>query len=187
MLLCGHVDVIRNGVLRFRTEVFPAKREIYENLAEKQVPFALFITCGDSRIDPCLLTGTEPGQIFVDRTPGNIVPAYDEIASVGVSASIEYAVTVLGVHDVIVCGHSACEGAASSGSPGESTSNRTLAEVCRTGVETVRAAVWRARRVGAAEKAHTTQCLRTNGAFEDPSSRPRASQHRNSDCSRVVL
>ncbi len=102
------MDVIRKGVLRFRTEVFPARREIYESLAEKQAPFALFITCGDSRIDPCLLTGTEPGQIFVDRTPGNIVPAYDEIASVGVSASIEYAVTVLGVHDVIVCGHSAC-------------------------------------------------------------------------------
>jgi carbonic anhydrase len=88
--------------------VFREKRELYESLAEKQKPYALFITCGDSRIEPSLLTGTEPGQIFVERTPGNIVPIYEDAASVGVSASIEYAVAVLGVADVIVCGHSAC-------------------------------------------------------------------------------
>lgn len=83
-------------------------RELYESLAEKQKPHTLFLTCGDSRIEPSLLTGTEPGQIFVERTPGNIVPIYDDTASVGVSASIEYAVAVLGVANVIVCGHSAC-------------------------------------------------------------------------------
>jgi carbonic anhydrase len=88
--------------------VFREKRELYESLAEKQKPYALFITCGDSRIEPSLLTGTEPGQIFVERTPGNMVPIYEDTASVGVSASIEYAVAVLGVADVIVCGHSAC-------------------------------------------------------------------------------
>jgi carbonic anhydrase len=99
---------IQAGVNRFRTKIFPRKRALYERLAEKQVPFALFLTCGDSRIDPLILTGTDPGQIFVERTPGNIVPLYDETASVGVSASIEYAITVLGVRDVIVCGHSAC-------------------------------------------------------------------------------
>ena len=102
------VDAIREGVRRFRTVVFPERRELYQSLAEKQKPVALFITCGDSRIDPCLLTGTEPGQIFVDRTPGNIVPTYEEALSTGVSASIEYAVLELGVGDVIVCGHSAC-------------------------------------------------------------------------------
>jgi len=101
-------QVIRDGVRRFRAEVFPKRREVYEELADRQHPFALFLTCGDSRIDPCLLTGTEPGQIFVERTPGNIVPVYDDTASVGVSASIEYAIAVLGVEDVIVCGHSAC-------------------------------------------------------------------------------
>ncbi len=102
------LDIIRNGVLQFRNVIFPQKRELYESLAEKQVPMALFLTCGDSRIDPSALTGTEPGQIFVERTPGNIVPTYDEQTSVGVSASIEYAVSVLGVQEVIVCGHSAC-------------------------------------------------------------------------------
>lgn len=99
---------IREGVRRFRTVIFPERRELYESLAEKQHPFALFITCGDSRIEPSLLTGTTPGQIFVERNPGNIVPIYGETVGVGVSSSIEYAVAVLGVDDVIVCGHSAC-------------------------------------------------------------------------------
>ena len=102
------MDSIREGVRRFRTVVFPEKQELYESLAEKQKPYALFLTCGDSRIEPSILTGTDPGQIFVERTPGNIVPVYDETVSVGVSASIEYAVAVLGVQDLIVCGHSAC-------------------------------------------------------------------------------
>ena len=102
------MNQIREGVRRFRTVVFPEMRELYQSLAEKQKPHTLFLTCGDSRIEPSLLTGTGPGQIFVERTPGNIVPMYDQTASVGVSASIEYAVAVLGVMNVIVCGHSAC-------------------------------------------------------------------------------
>lgn len=102
------LEKIRLGVQRFRSIVFPQMREMYERLAEKQRPDALFITCGDSRIDPSLLTGTEPGELFVERTPGNIVPVYDDDVSVGVSASIEYAVEVLGVRNIIVCGHSTC-------------------------------------------------------------------------------
>src|SRR5262245_22321876 len=102
------MDRIRDGVRRFRNEVFPANRTLYESLAEKQKPEALFLTCGDSRIDAEMITGSQPGQLFVERTPGNIVPRYDDSASVGVSASIEYAVSVLGVRDVIICGHSTC-------------------------------------------------------------------------------
>jgi carbonic anhydrase len=102
------LDLLRHGVRRFRTEVFPGQRAMFEELAERQRPFALFLTCGDSRIDPLLLTGATPGQIFVERTPGNIVPVYDETVSVGVSASIEYAIAILGVTDVIICGHSGC-------------------------------------------------------------------------------
>jgi len=102
------VHRIHDGVRRFRTEIFPANRALYEELAEKQKPDALFLTCGDSRIDPSLLTGSAPGEIFVERTPGNIVPVYDDSDRVGVSASIEYSVAVLGVRDIIVCGHSTC-------------------------------------------------------------------------------
>src|SRR6516162_7998808 len=110
-MLSGSVapdNYLREGVRRFRNEVFPAKRELFESLAEKQIPKALFLTCGDSRIDPCALTSTEPGEIFVERTPGNIVPLYSDDAAVGVSASIEYSVVVLGVKDIVVCGHSSC-------------------------------------------------------------------------------
>ena len=99
---------IREGVRRFRSKVFPEMRTLYERLAEKQEPQALFLTCGDSRIEPSLLTGTQPGQIFVERTPGNIVPIYDDNASVGVSSSIEYAASVLSVKTFIICGHSSC-------------------------------------------------------------------------------
>jgi len=101
-------DYLRRGVHRFRTVIFPKKRELYKKLAEKQVPHALFLTCGDSRIDPEALTSAAPGEIFVERTPGNIVPVYSEAAAVGVSASIEYSIVALGVKDVVVCGHSAC-------------------------------------------------------------------------------
>jgi len=108
MQKASDVDYLRRGVHRFRNETFRSKRELYVNLAEKQEPLALFITCGDSRIDPSALTSTDPGEIFVERTPGNIVPIYDDEAAVGVSASIEYSVVVLGVRDIVVCGHSAC-------------------------------------------------------------------------------
>jgi carbonic anhydrase len=101
-------EKFRARVHRFRTEVFPSKRERYEQLAEMQVPQVMFLTCGDSRIDPAALTCTEPGEIFVERTPGNIVPIYSDTTAVGVSASIEYSVAVLGVKAIIVCGHSAC-------------------------------------------------------------------------------
>src|SRR5262249_49200024 len=90
-------EYLRRGVRRFRTEVFPQKRELFEKLAEKQLPRALFLTCGDSRIDPEALTSSAPGEIFVERTPGNIVPIYSQAAAVGVSASIEYSIAVLGV------------------------------------------------------------------------------------------
>lgn len=102
------MDRFREGVKRFQTEVFPARRELFESLARMQRPSALFITCADSRIDPELLTQSGPGEIFVERNPGNIVPIYDSSSKVGVSASVEYAVSVLNVKWIIVCGHSNC-------------------------------------------------------------------------------
>jgi carbonic anhydrase len=102
------IEDLARGVRYFRHHTFPENRELYESLAEKQRPHTLFLTCGDSRIDPGAMTNTDPGQIFVERTPGNIVPVYSEGAAVGVSASIEYSILVLGVRNVVVCGHSAC-------------------------------------------------------------------------------
>jgi carbonic anhydrase len=76
-------------------------------LALNQRPEALFITCADSRIDPCLLTQTKPGELFICRVIGNIVPPYPDAVG-GVSATIEYAAGVLRVPEIIVCGHTDC-------------------------------------------------------------------------------
>jgi carbonic anhydrase len=101
------VDQILRGLKHFQKKVFPKHRELFQKLALQQRPAALFITCADSRIDPCLLTQTKPGELFICRVIGNIVPRYPESIG-GVSATIEYAVGVLGVPDVIVCGHTDC-------------------------------------------------------------------------------
>jgi carbonic anhydrase len=77
-------------------------------LAAGQRPEALFITCSDSRVIPALITGARPGQLFELRTAGNIVPVHDPERVTGEAATIEYAVTVLEVRDIIVCGHSHC-------------------------------------------------------------------------------
>jgi carbonic anhydrase len=101
------VEKILKGLKRFQKKIFPKHRELFHKLALQQRPTALFITCADSRIDPCLLTQTKPGELFLCRVIGNIVPRYPESIG-GVSATIEYAVGVLGVPDVIVCGHTDC-------------------------------------------------------------------------------
>jgi carbonic anhydrase len=101
------VDRILRGLSRFQRDVYPKQRELFERLALGQRPDALFITCADSRIDPCLLTQTKPGELFICRVIGNVVPPFPDAVG-GVSATIEYAVGVLGVPDVIVCGHTDC-------------------------------------------------------------------------------
>ncbi|MBO1326965.1 carbonic anhydrase [Acetobacter suratthaniensis] len=95
------------GAEHFNTEVFPAKEALFASLAKGQSPGALFIACADSRIDPNLITQTEPGDLFILRNIGNLVPAYGEMLG-GVSSAIEYAVMALGVSTIIVCGHSDC-------------------------------------------------------------------------------
>lgn len=81
----------------------------YRKLAVGQFPEALFITCSDSRVIPALITGARPGEIFELRNAGNIVPPHDVYgAASGEAATIEYALEVLGVQDIVVCGHSHC-------------------------------------------------------------------------------
>ena len=96
------------GAQRFQREVYPQRKAEYQQLMrEGQKPHALFITCADSRIDPELITQSGPGEIFVARNIGNLVPAYGEALG-GVSAIIEYAVSALQVSHVVVCGHTEC-------------------------------------------------------------------------------
>lgn len=96
-----------DGVRRFREQKFPERSELFEGLATGQDPNTLFITCADSRIVPELITQTQPGELFVCRNIGNIVPAYGEMMG-GVSAVVEFACVGLGVTDIVVCGHSDC-------------------------------------------------------------------------------
>ncbi|GAA2628754.1 carbonic anhydrase [Actinomadura fulvescens] len=90
----------------FRTHA--AGDEEFRRLADGQSPLALFITCSDSRVIPSMITGARPGELFELRTAGNIVPAYRPERPSGEAATIEFAVEVLGVRDVVVCGHSHC-------------------------------------------------------------------------------
>ena len=98
---------IIKGVSKFRAEVYPAQHEMFERLKRRQEPLALFLTCADSRVDPNLITQMAPGQLFIERNPGNLVPHYGEFVG-GVSAGVEYAMLVLKVPLVIICGHTDC-------------------------------------------------------------------------------
>lgn len=95
------------GLHQFQAHVFSSQRELFERLAHGQQPDALFITCSDSRINPNLLTQTGPGELFILRNAGNIIPPYGA-ANGGEGATVEFAVSALAVKDIIVCGHSHC-------------------------------------------------------------------------------
>ena len=95
------------GHKKFLAEVFPARKSHFHLLAERQTPEWLFITCADSRVLPDLILGTEPGDLFISRGIGNVVPITSRDVD-GVTATIEYAVEVLRVRHAIVCGHSDC-------------------------------------------------------------------------------
>ncbi|HEY9598010.1 MAG TPA: carbonic anhydrase [Cyanophyceae cyanobacterium] len=95
------------GVHQFQTNYFKTHQEMFEQLSLGQHPRILFITCSDSRIDPNLITQTEPGELFIIRNVGNIIPPYGA-SNHGEGAAIEYAIEVLGVKHIIVCGHSHC-------------------------------------------------------------------------------
>jgi carbonic anhydrase len=96
-----------DGFARFRREVFPEQREVFERLANGQSPHTMFITCADSRVMPEMMFSAQPGELFVYRNIGNIVPPYAQHVS-GVVAAVEYAVKVLKVQHIVICGHSDC-------------------------------------------------------------------------------
>ena len=101
------MDRLIQGHKRFLAEVFPQKRDQFRLLADSQAPEFLFITCSDSRVVPDLILGAGPGDVFIARNAGNVIPPATSDAE-GVTATIEYAVEVLKVKHAIVCGHSDC-------------------------------------------------------------------------------
>ncbi|HKX79270.1 MAG TPA: carbonic anhydrase [Novosphingobium sp.] len=102
------VDNILDRATRFRGEIFERESALYQRLAQHgQSPKALMISCADSRVVPELITQAAPGELFVCRNAGNIVPPFSQ-ANGGVSSAVEYAVVALKVRDIVVCGHSDC-------------------------------------------------------------------------------
>ena len=95
------------GHKKFLAEIFPRRRDQFHLLAESQAPEWLFITCSDSRVLPDLILGTGPGDLFITRNAGNVVPVSANDVD-GCTATIEYAVEVLKVKHAILCGHSDC-------------------------------------------------------------------------------
>ena len=98
------------GVHRFQTEEFGAYRALFRRLSrEGQKPHTLFITCSDSRVLAELITQSQPGDLFVVKNVGNIVPPASVTGETNsTAAAIEFAVSTLGVSDIVVCGHSQC-------------------------------------------------------------------------------
>ena len=97
------------GIHHFQANYFAANRGLFRDLAEGgQRPETLFITCSDSRVVPTLITTAAPGELFIVRNVGNIVPSVERGIFGGVSAAIQYAIEVLEVGNVIVCGHTHC-------------------------------------------------------------------------------
>ncbi len=95
------------GIHEFQQNIFSNHEKLFQRLVNGQKPLALFITCSDSRLDPAMLTQTRPGELFIMRNAGNIVPPYAGVHG-GEAATIEYAIAVLKVRDIILCGHSHC-------------------------------------------------------------------------------
>jgi carbonic anhydrase len=95
------------GIHSFQRGFFASHRELFKQLAEAgQQPETLFITCSDSRVDPNLITNSQPGELFIVRNVGNVVPTRDLPG--GTAAAIQYAVEVLNVQNIILCGHTQC-------------------------------------------------------------------------------
>jgi carbonic anhydrase len=95
------------GIVRFQQDIFPEKKEMFEKLSLGQSPEALFITCSDSRIETAMITQTDPGELFICRNAGNIVPPHTTHTG-AMTASIEFATAALKVPHIVVCGHTDC-------------------------------------------------------------------------------
>lgn len=101
------MEDLLSGIHQFHTQVFGREKDFYSKLVSGQNPSTLFIGCSDSRVDPSIITQSGLGELFVLRNAGNIVPSYGA-SNGGEAATIEYAVSVLGVKDIVVCGHTGC-------------------------------------------------------------------------------
>lgn len=105
-------NIVKGGI-EFMEKYFKENAELFKTLKDNQTPHTLFIGCSDSRVVPNLITNTKPGEMFVIRNIANIIPKYrvsDEFLAT--TSAIEYALYILNIKDIIICGHSNCGGCA---------------------------------------------------------------------------
>ncbi len=95
------------GLREFQSNYFVSNQDLFEQLGEGQTPAVLFITCSDSRIVPSIMVNADPGDLFVIRNAGNIIPPFGA-ANGGEGAAIEYAIHALNITQIIICGHNHC-------------------------------------------------------------------------------
>jgi carbonic anhydrase len=108
------------GVVQFKKEDYESHKSLFKDLGRIQKPHTLFIGCSDSRIVPNLITKTMPGELFMVRNIANLVPKYRESAEYfATTSAIEYAVIILNVETILICGHSNCGGCAALYAPDE--------------------------------------------------------------------
>ena len=107
------VEKLVNGFKNFRKSYFEKRSKVLQQLAEKgQSPQTMVICCSDSRVEPSILFGTGPGDLFVVRNVANLVPPFTSKDNVSIGSALEYAVKILRVKDIIVLGHAHCGGVA---------------------------------------------------------------------------
>ncbi|WP_343616970.1 carbonic anhydrase [Novosphingobium sp.] len=156
------------GFKKFREGEYPERISLFQDLATRQEPGTLFVTCSDSRVVPELVTQREPGDLFVIRNAGNIIPSFGPEPG-GVTASVEYAVAALGVEDIVICGHSDC---------GAMTAIATCQ--CLEHLPTVAGWLHHADAAKAVNDAHSAQLRRGPGRGDGARKRHRpAQQHQN--------
>jgi carbonic anhydrase len=132
-------DVV-SGFVSFKKKIFPKHRRLLVELANGQRPDVMFITCSDSRIDPNLVTQSRPGDLFIVRNAGNIVPPHTYAAG-GITATIEYGVVALGVRHIVVCGHTHCGALSAALNPAAFeglTHVQSWLELCHGAIEAVK-------------------------------------------------
>jgi len=107
------MDSLFKGYMKFRRDDFENHRDLFRQLGRTQQPHTLFVGCSDSRVVPNLITHTDPGELFIVRNVANIIPPYRVTEEyVATTSAVEYAVEVLEVSSIVVCGHSNCGGCA---------------------------------------------------------------------------
>lgn len=129
-----------DGVDEFTHHVFPGNKELFRSLAHNQAPHTLFITCADSRVSPEMITQARPGELFVCRNIGNIVPAYGEMLG-GVSAVVEFAVLALNVRQIVLCGHTDCGAMKGLASGAQATADMPTVQAWLRNAEAARSVV----------------------------------------------